>query len=90
MNPSRAQTEQEGMYSFLHSRQMYDIFTTAYLFFLLCPGVVLSLGTGMTAAAIHAVVFFLILQYVSLYIPWWAVWVVGISFVSYKVYSGGV
>jgi hypothetical protein len=30
-----------------------------------------------------------ILQYLSLYVPWWAVWVVGISFISYKVYSGG-
>ena len=69
---------------------MYDIFTTAYLFFLLCPGVVLSLGSGLMGAAIHAVVFFVILQYLSLYIPWWAIWVVGVSFVSYKVYSGGV
>jgi hypothetical protein len=68
---------------------MYDIFTTAYLFFLLCPGVVLSIGSGMTAAAIHALVFFVVLQYLSLYIPWWAIWVVGVSFVSYKVYSGG-
>jgi hypothetical protein len=66
---------------------MYDIFTTAYLFFLLCPGVVLSIGSGMTAAAIHAIVFFVILQYLSLYIPWWAVWLVGVSFVSYKMFS---
>ena len=65
---------------------MYDIFTTAYHFFLLCPGVVLSIGTGMTAAAIHAIVFFVILQYLSLYIPWWVVWAVGVSFVSYKVF----
>jgi hypothetical protein len=67
---------------------MYDIFTTAYLFFLLCPGVVVSLGSGMMAAAIHAIVFFVVLQYLSLYIPWWAVWAVGIPFVSYKVWSG--
>lgn len=67
---------------------MYDIFTTAYLFFLLCPGVVLSLGSGMMAAAIHAIVFFVVLQYLSLYVPWWAVWVVGVTIVGYKVYSG--
>ena len=66
---------------------MYDIFTTAYLFFLLCPGVLLSLGSGMMAAAIHAVVFFAILQYVSLYVPWWVVWVVGVPLISYKVYA---
>jgi hypothetical protein len=69
---------------------MYDILTTAYLFFLLCPGVLLSLGSGMMAAAIHAVVFFVILQYISLYVPWWAVWVVGVPLVTYKVYSGSV
>lgn len=67
---------------------MYDIFTTAYLFFLLCPGVVVSLGSGMMAAAIHAIVFFVVLQYLSLYIPWWVVWVAGVSFVSYKLFSG--
>jgi hypothetical protein len=69
---------------------MYDILTTAYLFFLLCPGVLLSLGSGMMAAAIHAVVFFVILQYISLYVPWWAVWAVGVPLVTYKVYSGSV
>jgi len=67
---------------------MYDIFTTAYLFFLLCPGVVVSLGSGMMAAAIHAIVFFVVLQYLSLYIPWWAVWLVGVPYISYKVWAG--
>jgi hypothetical protein len=70
---------------------MYDILTTAYLFFLLCPGVLLTLGASpLMAAAIHAVVFFVILQYLSLYVPWWAVWAVGVPLVTYKVYSGGV
>jgi len=69
---------------------MYDILTTAYLFFLLSPGVLLSLGSGIMAAAIHAVVFFVILQYISLYIPWWVVWVVGVPLVTYKVYYGSV
>jgi hypothetical protein len=70
---------------------MYDIFTTAYLFFLLVPGFIVTLPPGssiMTAAAVHALIFFLILQYVSLYVPWWLVWVVGISTVSYKLYYG--
>jgi hypothetical protein len=70
---------------------MYDIFTTAYLFCLLCPGVLVSLGpTTLMAAAIHAIVFFVVLQYLSLYVPWWAVWAVGVPLVTYKVYSGGV
>jgi hypothetical protein len=70
---------------------MYDIFTTAYLFFLLCPGLLITLPPGagiMTSASVHAIVFFLILQYVSLYVPWWAVWVVGVSAVGYKLWSG--
>jgi len=67
---------------------MYDIFTTAYLFFLLSPGVLLSLGSGLVAAGIHAVVFFVILQYVSLYVPWWAVWLVGVPLVTLKVFRG--
>ena len=69
---------------------MYDIFTTAYLFFLLCPGLLITLPPGagiMTAAAVHASVFFLILQYVSLYVPWWTVWVVGVSIVGFKLWS---
>jgi hypothetical protein len=70
---------------------MYDIFTTAYLFFLLCPGLLITFPPGagiMTAAAIHAIIFFLILQYVSLYVPWWAVWLVGVPIISYKVFYG--
>lgn len=70
---------------------MYDIFTTAYLFFLLVPGFIVTLPPGssiMTAAAVHALIFFLVLQYVSLYVPWWAVWLVGVSIVSYKLYYG--
>lgn len=70
---------------------MYDIFTTAYLFFLLVPGLLITLPPGagiMTAAAIHAIIFFLILQYLSLYVPWWAVWVFGISVVGFKLWSG--
>jgi hypothetical protein len=70
---------------------MYDIFTTAYLFFLLVPGFIITLPPGASifvAAAVHAVIFFLILQYLSLYVPWWAIWVVGVSTVSYKLYYG--
>jgi hypothetical protein len=61
------------------------------LFFLLVPGFIVTLPPGssiMTAAAVHALIFFLILQYLSLYVPWWAIWVVGVSTVSYKAYYG--
>jgi len=70
---------------------MYDIFTTAYLFFLLVPGLLITLPPGagiMTAAAIHAIIFFLVLQYLSLYVPWWTIWLVGVSIISFKLYYG--
>jgi hypothetical protein len=71
---------------------MYDIFTTAYLFFLLVPGLLITLPPGaniLTAAAVHAIIFFFILQYLSLYVPWWGIWLVGVPIVSYKVLYGG-
>jgi hypothetical protein len=70
---------------------MYDLFTTAYLFFVLCPGVLVTIPPGssiLMSAAIHAILFFLILQYLSLYIPWYVIWIVGIASVSSKVYFG--
>jgi len=70
---------------------MYDLFTVACLFYLMCPGVVVSLPPGagiMTAAAIHAILFFLVLQYVSLYVPWYVIWIAAIALVFMMVYFG--
>ena len=57
---------------------MYDAFTTALLFLVLIPGVVITLPPGastLTAALVHAVVFFAILVYFSSMIPWWGIWI---------------
>ena len=70
---------------------MYDLITTAYLFFVLCPGVLVTIPPGssiMIAAAIHAIIFWAIIQYLSRYVPWYAIWIVGIASVSAKLYFG--
>ena len=62
---------------------MYDLFTTALLFVVLTPGVLLSLPSSahgdITTALIHALVFWIILRFVSGYISWWVIWLVAIA-----------
>ena len=67
---------------------MYDIITTSLLFFVLAPGVLLTLppgGSGLVVGLVHTIVFFVVLQFLSRYIPWWGIWLTavlvgGISF----------
>ena len=65
---------------------MYDLVTSAVLFFLLSPGVILTLPPGASAyvaALVHAVVFFVVQQYLSQYVPSWGIWVAaGIVFIG--------
>jgi hypothetical protein len=58
---------------------MYDLYTSAALFFILAPGVLVSLPPGGSihvVALVHAIVFFVVNQYVSAYVPVWAIWLV--------------
>lgn len=59
---------------------MYDLLTSSILFVILVPGVLLTLPPtgGIMAAIVHAIVFYVVQAYVSIYVPWWAIWVVGI------------
>lgn len=70
---------------------MYDLFTTALLFVVLTPGVLLSLPSSahgdITTALIHALVFWIILRFVSGYISWWVIWLVAIAAIGYKFYT---
>jgi hypothetical protein len=67
---------------------MYDLFTVALLFVVLSPGVVLNLGTSaLMAALIHAVVFYLVLRFVSAYVPWWGVWIIAGLAIGGKLYA---
>ena len=68
---------------------MYDLLTSSMLFVLLTPGVLLSLpssthGDAITAL-VHALVFWVVLRYLSGYVPWWCVWVAAIAAIGYKV-----
>jgi hypothetical protein len=63
---------------------MYDIITTALVFFLLVPGVIVSLppgGSALIVAAVHALVFYAVLRYVSAFVPWWAIWIAGAAII---------
>ena len=50
---------------------MYDAFTSAGLFLLLVPGIILTIPPtgGISAAVVHAIVFYVLQTYVSQYIP---------------------
>jgi hypothetical protein len=68
---------------------MYDIITSALVFFLLVPGVVLTLPPGasaMVSAAVHAIVFYVVLRYASDYVPFWAIWIVAGGLLAYKMF----
>jgi NhaP-type Na+/H+ or K+/H+ antiporter len=66
---------------------MYDILTTSILFVLLAPGVLLTLGPStLTAAVVHAVVFYVILRFVSVFVPWWGIWIIAAVLLGGKLY----
>jgi hypothetical protein len=58
---------------------MYDSITSALLFVLLVPGVLVTLPPGMTGLVpviVHAIVFWAVQTYLTRYVPWWAIWIV--------------
>lgn len=68
---------------------MYDLLTSSVLFLALVPGVLVTLppGGGITAAVIHAVVFYVVQRYVAQYVPWWGIWVIATIAVLLKVFG---
>lgn len=70
---------------------MYDLITTALLFVLLTPGVVLTLPPGasiLTAAIVHAIVFYVVQVYLSQFVPWWGIWIVFVVVLGARMYGG--
>jgi hypothetical protein len=67
---------------------MYDLLTTGLLFVLLTPGVLLSLPSSahgdIITALVHAVVFWIVLRFISGYIPWWVIWLAAGVVISYR------
>jgi hypothetical protein len=68
---------------------MYDLVTSSLLFVALVPGVILSVGSGVVAALIHGVVFYVVQAFLSRYVPWWAVWALVIAAVGWRLSSSG-
>lgn len=68
---------------------MYDILTTVVLFYILVPGVLVTLPPGssiLISALVHAIVFWACLQYLATYVPWWGIWVIAAVAVGGKMY----
>jgi hypothetical protein len=68
---------------------MYDLLTTVVLFYLLVPGVLVTLPPSasiLVSALVHAIVFWAVLKYLSAFVPWWGVWVLAAVAVGGKVY----
>jgi hypothetical protein len=69
---------------------MYDLYTCAVVFFLLCPGVLIpSLPSGIVISALlHAIVFYVVLYYVSNYVAWWFVWTIAALVLMGRLFLG--
>lgn len=70
---------------------MYDLLTSSVLFLLLVPGVLVTLPPGaspLTAAIVHAVVFYVVQRFVAAYVPWWGIWVGALIAVALKMFGG--
>jgi len=66
---------------------MYDLITSSLLFVALVPGVIVSIGSGVTAAVIHAVVFYVVQRFLSQYVPWWIVWAAVLVVIAVKFFG---
>lgn len=72
---------------------MYDIITTSLLFFVLAPGVLLTLppgGSPLVVGLVHTVVFFVVIQFLSRYIPWWGIWITAALVAGIAMYRGSL
>ena len=67
---------------------MYDLITSTLLFVLLVPGFLLTLppSGGVTAVVVHAIVFYVVQQFLSRIVPTWGIWIVVIGAIAIKVF----
>ncbi len=66
---------------------MYSLFTSSILMFVLTPGILIPAFLGFFySALLHAVVFYIVLSYVSNIVPWWVIWILA----AIAVYRGSV
>lgn len=70
--------------------KMYDLITSSLLFFVLVPGVLVTLPPGASigmSALVHAVVFYVVQAFLSRFIPWWGIWIAAAGAVAMSFYS---
>lgn len=67
---------------------MYDLITSALLFVILTPGVLLTLplGSVLFTAIAHAVVFYVVQRFAAVFVPWWGIWVAAAVVVGLSIY----
>jgi hypothetical protein len=68
---------------------MYDLITSSVLFFLLVPGVLITLPPGayfLITCLVHAVVFYVVQAYLAQYVPWWGIWIAAVVLVGLRMY----
>lgn len=66
-----------------------DTVTSSLLFFLLVPGVLITLPPGagiLIAALVHAAVFWVVQTYLARFLPWWAIWIAAVVVIGAKFY----
>jgi hypothetical protein len=66
-----------------------DSITLSALFFLLVPGVIITLPPGagiLVAALVHAIVFWVVQAYLARFLPWWAIWAAALIVIGAKFY----
>jgi hypothetical protein len=69
---------------------MYSLLTSAVLFIVLTPGVLVTIPPGaspVVAAIVHAIVFYVVQAYLSTIVPWWAIWIIGGLVVGMKLFT---
>ena len=68
---------------------MYDLITSALLFFILVPGVVITLPPGasiLISGLVHAVVFYVVQAYLASYVPWWGIWILAVGVLGLRFF----
>lgn len=67
---------------------MYDLITSTLLFVLLAPGFLVTLPPtgGITAIIVHAIVFYVVQQFLSRIVPTWGIWIIVIGAIGIKTF----
>jgi sterol desaturase/sphingolipid hydroxylase (fatty acid hydroxylase superfamily) len=68
---------------------MYTLATTAYIFFILCPGVLFTIPPGVNiiySALFHMLIFWAVITFLPPYVPWYAFFIMALVLTFAKAY----